>query len=109
MQKQLEKFGFRIKAVEKGAEVLESLQQDAFEVVLMDVQMPRMNGVAATRAIREGKAGRRKICVPIVAIVAMTAYAMKRDKEHFLAAGMDAYVSKTVDMENLLEKLSKFG
>jgi CheY-like chemotaxis protein len=68
-------------------------------VVLMDIQMPGMDGIEATRAIRRGEAGDRMRRVPIVA---MTAYAMRGDRERFLEAGMDGYVSKPFDIDDLL-------
>jgi CheY-like chemotaxis protein len=70
----------------------------------MDVQLPAMDGVEATRAIRQGLAGKDKEHVPIVAL---TAYAMTGDREKFLAVGMDEYLSKPVDMGPLLEALGK--
>lgn len=65
----------------------------------MDVQMPVMDGVEATRAIRRGGAGKSNKDIPIIA---MTAYAMDGEKENFLAAGMRGYVAKPVDMKHLL-------
>jgi CheY-like chemotaxis protein len=71
----------------------------------MDVQMPRMDGVLTTRTIRSG-AG--KLTDPNVPIVAMTAHAMSGDKEKFLEAGMNDYIAKPVDMQNLTKILSKY-
>ncbi len=72
-----------------------------YDLVLMDVQMPLMDGLEATRAIRE-KEGRRGGHIPIVAI---TAYALRKDEEQCLAAGMDAYVSKPVDFKKLFNTI----
>jgi len=94
----LEKAGARPTVVGDGSQALAALRDDPFDLVLMDVQMPVMDGVEATRAIREGRAGEAARAVPIVA---MTAYAMAGDKEAFLAAGMDGYVSKPVDPDEL--------
>jgi len=69
--------------------------------VLMDVQMPRMDGLEATRVIRE-KEGTRGGHTPIVAI---TAYALQKDEDKCLAAGMDAYISKPVDFKKMLETI----
>jgi CheY-like chemotaxis protein/HPt (histidine-containing phosphotransfer) domain-containing protein len=86
----LEKRGHAAVAVENGREAVLAVQRETFDVVLMDVQMPEMDGIAATVAIRaaERTNGRH------IPIVAMTAHAMKGDRERCLEAGMDAYVSK---------------
>ena len=94
----LEKSGHTVGTAVDGQEVLARLADQEFDLILMDVQMPRLDGVAATRAIREGQAGQDKAGIPIIA---MTAYAMAGDKEKFFAAGMDGYVSKPVDMAEL--------
>ena len=80
-----------IEAVD-GVTALEALERERFDVVLMDVQMPNMDGFEATRRVREAEAGTRKH----QRIVAMTAHAMAGDRERCLAAGMDAYVSKPI-------------
>lgn len=94
----LEKSGYSVGTAVDGQEVLARLADQEFDLILMDVQMPRLDGVAATRAIREGQAGQDKTGIPIIA---MTAYAMAGDKEKFFAAGMNGYVSKPVDMAEL--------
>jgi signal transduction histidine kinase/ActR/RegA family two-component response regulator len=103
--KMLEKKGHRVHAVEDGQNALASLAAKPFDVVIMDVQMPIMDGVQATENIRKGDGGEAAINIPIIA---MTAYAMSGDKEKFLSAGMNGYVSKPVDyaeLENLLEQV----
>jgi CheY-like chemotaxis protein len=103
--KMLEKKGHRVHAVEDGKNALASLAAKPFDVVIMDVQMPIMDGVQATRNIRKGDGGEAATNIPIIA---MTAYAMAGDKEKFLSAGMNAYVSKPVEyteLENLLEQV----
>jgi CheY-like chemotaxis protein len=70
----------------------------------MDVQMPELDGVAATRAIRAGEAGAANRTVPVVAV---TAYAMDVDRESFLAAGMDGYLAKPVELEALRDVLER--
>ena len=81
-----------------GHEALERLKEHAFDLVIMDVQMPVLDGVEATRMIREHE----RETGGHVPIIAMTAYAMSGDRERFLAAGMDDYIAKPVDMAALL-------
>jgi CheY-like chemotaxis protein len=86
----LEKRGHQVEIVGCGGDAVTSVQEQPYDVVLMDVEMPEMDGLEATRRIREIEAntGRR------TPIIAMTAHAMKGDRERCLAAGMDDYVSK---------------
>ena len=97
-------WGHEVEAVDDGLKALELLRTKTFDLVLMDVQMPVMDGVEATMRIRQGEAGERNRKLPIVA---MTAYAMTGDKEKFLAAGMDGYLPKPMESERLLEVLAK--
>ncbi|MBU1249421.1 MAG: PAS domain S-box protein, partial [Proteobacteria bacterium] len=107
----LQKSGHNMVVVEDGEQALSALKEQSFDIVLMDVQMPVLDGVEATTAIRQGKAGSNNKGIPIIA---MTAYAMAGDKNKFLEAGMDGYVAKPVEMEELqkvmihvLEKIDK--
>ncbi len=93
----LEKRGHRVTPVETGQAVIEALGKATFDLVLMDIQMPDMNGLQATLAIRKSEV-QRGTHVPIVA---MTALAMTGDKEKCLAAGMDAYLTKPLSVEEL--------
>ena len=95
-QKHLEAAGHTVTAVKDGQQALESLRNDTFDLVLMDVQMPVLGGVETTQAIRAGEAGKDKAAIPIIAF---TAYAMAGDREKFLAEGMDDYIAKPVDNE----------
>jgi CheY-like chemotaxis protein/HPt (histidine-containing phosphotransfer) domain-containing protein len=97
IRKFLERAGHQVVTAGDGAQALDILRAEALDCVLMDIQMPVLDGMAATRAIRAGEAG-----PPDVPVVALTAYAMKGDRERFLAAGMDACVSKPVDSAELL-------
>jgi CheY-like chemotaxis protein/HPt (histidine-containing phosphotransfer) domain-containing protein len=97
-RKMLERAGHEVTLAENGRQALAALDQQTFDVVLMDVQMPEMGGFEATAAIRE-KERADKAHTPIVAL---TAHAMKGDRERCLAAGMDAYASKPFQSEALL-------
>lgn len=96
--KLMERQGHRVRAVENGREALAALEEESFDLILMDVQMPDMDGLEATQAIRAHSGD--KFC-PDIPIVATTAHAMKGDRERFLEVGMSAYVSKPLNAERL--------
>lgn len=100
----LEKKGHRIHVVRDGEEALDALRKRNFDLVLMDVQMPSVDGVEATKRIRIGEAGEAKADIPIIA---MTAYTMVGDREMFLAAGMNDYIAKPVEWEFLQAVIDK--
>ena len=91
-------------SAKSGLEALEALSKMkvTFDVILMDCQMPEMDGFEATKRIRSGEAGARYVDIPIIAL---TANAMKGDKERCVSAGMDDYLSKPFDAEDLIEKV----
>jgi signal transduction histidine kinase/CheY-like chemotaxis protein len=93
----LTKRGHRVTVAANGREAVETLQREPFDVVLMDVQMPEMDGFEATAAIRQAE----KATGAHIPIVAMTAHAMKGDAERCLASGMDAYLSKPIHAQDL--------
>jgi CheY-like chemotaxis protein len=95
----LQKRGHAVEIAHNGREATELVRQQRFDVVLMDVQMPIMDGFQATAAIRAHyPAGE-----PHLPIVALTAHAMRGDHERCLAAGMDAYIAKPIDSRKLVE------
>ena len=102
--KLLEKKGHAIKAVENGQKAVSQLKDGSFDVILMDIQMPVMDGVEATKAIRRGESGQDSTDIPIIA---MTAYAMDGDREKFLATGMNGYVAKPVDINELQKEVNE--
>ena len=100
----LEKRGHSVVVAANGREALDALEKENFDLVLMDVQMPVMDGFEATAAIREREAG-GKVHLPIVAL---TAHAMKGDREKCLAAGMDGYLTKPIRPQELDEVLESY-
>jgi CheY-like chemotaxis protein/HPt (histidine-containing phosphotransfer) domain-containing protein len=99
----LEKRGHTVEVAVNGKQAVDLLAEKLFDVVLMDVQMPEMNGFDATAIIRH----REQATGAHTPIIAMTAYAMKGDRERCLAAGMDAYVSKPLQIEELLQAIER--
>jgi len=89
--------GHEVEIAEEGQEALCLCERNHYDVILMDVQMPGMNGLEATAAIRKREGGGRR-----VPIIAMTAHAMQGDRERCLAAGMDGYLSKPVNAQQLI-------
>ncbi len=98
----LERMGYRPDIAGNGIEAIESIQRQPYDVVLMDVQMPQMDGLDATRFIRKNFPANRQ-----PRIIAMTANAMQGDREECLASGMDDYISKPINVEALMRALSQ--
>ncbi|WP_316896324.1 response regulator [Pseudodesulfovibrio indicus] len=96
--------GHSVLAVNNGIEALNALKETDYDLVLMDVQMPIMDGVSATRAIRNPNSGALNPGVPIVAL---TAHALKGDRERFLQAGMNDYISKPIKMRDFYNTLAR--
>ncbi|HEX6554914.1 MAG TPA: response regulator [Ktedonobacteraceae bacterium] len=102
--RQLERMGYRADVAANGLEVLQAFQRQRYDVILMDVQMPEMDGLEASRAIHEGWPAEQH-----PRIVAMTANAMQGDREECLAAGMDDYLTKPIQIKALQEALERIG
>ncbi len=100
----LEKKEMIVKPAVNGKEVIEMLEKEEYDVVLMDCQMPEMDGFEATKAIRE-KEQQTGTHIPIIAL---TARAMQEDKQHCVDAGMDGYVAKPIDRQKLFHEIEKF-
>jgi PAS domain S-box-containing protein len=104
-QSMLKKLGFRTDTVANGTEALKALETLPYDLVLMDVQMPEMDGMEATKLIRQPGSAVLNREIPIIA---MTAHAMIGDRERFIEAGMDDYISKPVSLKSLMELLDKW-
>ncbi len=106
----LKRIGCRADVVGNGLEVLDALRRQVYDVILMDVQMPEMDGLAAARAVRGGTWGDSQESHEAFSqpyIIAMTANAMQGDREDCIAAGMDDYISKPVQIEELSQALDR--
>jgi CheY-like chemotaxis protein len=101
----LERWGHSVRVAENGRSAVQLWREETFDLILMDVQMPEVDGLEATRDIRRHEADNGN---PHVPIVAMTAHAMKGDRERCLAAGMDGYVAKPVRQQELYEAIAPF-
>jgi len=96
----LNKLGYEPDLAQNGLEVLEKLKSKSFDVILMDIQMPEMDGLEATGAVR-------KLSIPQPIIIAMTANAMSEDRDICIKAGMDDYIAKPMKLQELVDKLKK--
>jgi CheY-like chemotaxis protein len=106
----LGQMGYRPDLAANGVETLDAVERrelagESYDVILMDVQMPEMDGFAATRAIREKEA----LTGEHIPVIAMTAYAMRGDKERCLEAGMDGYLAKPLKMQEFQDVLSHYN
>ncbi|NTV89964.1 MAG: response regulator [Clostridiales bacterium] len=102
ISKMLIEKGYQVVSVENGMEAVEQFAGGSFDIVLMDIQMPLMNGIEATKRIRELEGNSSHI--PIVAI---TAFALLGDREKFLSAGMDEYLTKPTKMSDLIATIER--
>jgi len=96
----LTRYGLEVVIVDNGKEAIEKARMEQFDLILMDIQMPGLNGLEAAKKLRE-----EGITTPIAAL---TAYAMPEDRARCLAAGCDDYISKPIDRDELKRVLSKY-
>jgi CheY-like chemotaxis protein len=97
----LQQMGYRADLASNGVEAIECVQRQTYDVVLMDVQMPEMDGLEAAKAITARRDGASR-----PRIVAMTANAMQGDREQCIAAGMDDYLTKPIRVDQLVDALN---
>lgn len=98
----MDRLGHEIKVATNGVEVIKELREDTFDLVLMDIQMPEMDGVLATKVIRSSDADWKEI-----PIIALTAHAMAGTRETYLQAGMDGFVSKPISIDLLVDEMNR--
>ncbi len=98
----LKKLGLAVMTASNGKDAVHLVHEHPIDIVIMDIQMPVMDGIAATQAIRSSSVLGKRAQMPIIA---MTAYAMSGDKEKFLQAGMDGYLSKPVQIKELRQAI----
>ena len=100
----LNRMGYAVTLANNGLEAVEAFTNNTFDVVLMDIQMPEMGGIEATRLIREHEAKHQAQPTPIIAV---TANALKGDRESYIACGMNGYVSKPISLETLKSEMER--
>jgi Response regulator containing a CheY-like receiver domain and an HD-GYP domain len=96
--------GWKIKIASNGLEALDILENQNFDMIFMDIQMPGMNGIEVTKAIRE----KEKLTGKHITIIATTAYAMNGDRDRCINIGMDDYISKPIALTKLKEIINKY-
>jgi len=99
----LQRRGHIVTVVPDGKRAVEALEHETFDVILMDIQMPEMNGYEATFVIRE----KEKVTGGHIPIIALTAHAMRADQERCREAGMDGYISKPIQIKELIQKVEE--
>ena len=94
--------GYTVHYAMNGVEAIDMAQKMLYDLILMDIQLPSMDGIEATRIIKNMPNYKK------VPIIALTAYAMGGDKERFLGAGLDDYISKPLDISDFIKKVNKY-
>ncbi|MBV1887235.1 MAG: response regulator [Parvibaculaceae bacterium] len=98
----IDRMGFSLTIANNGVEAIKFLREEKFDLILMDIQMPEMDGLLTTKVIRSSDDPWRDI-----PIIALTAHAMEGNREHYLQTGMDGYVSKPIDIPTLLQEIDR--
>lgn len=98
----LDNMGFKADGAIDGAEAIKNAENEVYDLVLMDIELPGMDGTAIQKILK------KKLKYKNVPIIALTAYAMKGDKERFLAAGFDDYIPKPIDIVDFKKRLEKY-
>jgi len=98
----LESLGFEAKGAEDGKEALSIIEKEQYDLIIMDIELQGMNGIEIRNNIR------RKISYEKVPVIALTAYAMKGDKERFIGLGFDDYMAKPLDVADFINKIEKY-
>ena len=101
----LQKLGFKPDLAANGREAMNILTHERYDLIFMDIEMPELDGLTATKLIRQGKDGVLDSRVPIIA---MTAHAMSGDRERCLGAGMDNYIAKPLQTADLMDLLRNY-
>jgi len=103
--KQLQQLGYQTTLANNGKEAIELIQKENFDLILMDLQMPKLNGIEATKQIRKLEKEQKQ---PHIPIIAMTAHLIEHDKQTCLEAGMNSYLSKPLNLSKLNETVTQF-
>ena len=102
----VKKYGYKLKSVENGKDAVNALKKDSYDIVLMDIQMPEMDGMETFNKIRDKSS---EVLNPKIPIIALTAHAMNGDREKYKSAGMNDYISKPIDKKELRKVLEKWS
>ncbi|MFH0896160.1 MAG: response regulator, partial [Bacteroidota bacterium] len=103
IRRNMEKYKIRYDLVHNGLQAVELYEKNNYNLILMDIQMPEMDGYAATQIIKQSE----KYKLNPAPVIAMTAFAMKGDREQFIEKGMDEYISKPINFEKLIQLMEK--
>ena len=98
----LKSIGFIVEGAADGDEAIRKTETDTFDIILMDIELPRMGGIEVLEKIK------RKDAYKDITAIALTAYAMKGDRERFLSAGFDDYIPKPLDVPDFIRKMDKY-